>query len=347
MVKISVSDLRPGYDIVVVGFGSSAASFARYINDNLSILIIESRSIPRVKPCTGVIAKFAHSYLEENKMPKYVFEDPTLLDVEYLDWDNNLSKYAGKGYYNTDRHRFDSWMSEVALKKKNIHVIEKTVFEDFVNLDNKLLKVIIQNGENTYSIVSRYLIGCDGALSSVRRKIVKTDIPYYLPTKQMALNNGSIKHPLFIFDKDISDYYSWLVPKGDYVEIGAGVNLEESKKKFDLFLKKVKDKFGLEPVGEIQSAVVLRPRSMKDIFLGFNNVLICGEAAGLITPSGAEGISFALISGKFAAQSINDSFDSALREYEVKSKILKDRLKNKFEKSKILSVPDLRKKLFV
>ncbi|MEI7962093.1 MAG: hypothetical protein WCI04_07190 [archaeon] len=331
---------------MIIGLGAAAASFARYINSSTSVLIIESRAIPRDKPCSGILASLAHDYLRENGVPEYVFEEPRLLDVEYLDWDNNTSKFAKKSYYNTDRKKLDLWLSESALKKRNIHVVDNASFIDFIKVDPTLIKVIIQKDNELSSIIGRYLIGCDGALSTVRRKIIKTDIPYYLATKQMAKNNGLINSPKFIFDKEISDYYSWIIPKGDYIEVGAGVNLESPREKFNLFVSKVEKKYNLEVFGEIQSAVVLRPRNEKDIFLGKNNIFICGEAAGLITPSGAEGISFALLSGKYAAEALNEKFVDALSLYERKCEFLKNRLRPKFEKAKVISDPQLRKKLF-
>jgi geranylgeranyl diphosphate/geranylgeranyl-bacteriochlorophyllide a reductase len=346
MVKISFSGCKLGYDVIVVGMGAAAGAFTRYIDEKYSVLVVESMALPRNKPCTGVIVSAAHEFLKENKIVDSVFETPKLLDVTYVDWDNSIEQTSVKGAFNSNRKEFDEWLSKKALSSKNIHVLDRTKFVDFVKVDNSLSRIIIERDGKMLSIICKYLIGADGALSTTRRKMQKVDIPYYIAIKQFALNNGGIKQPLFIFDNSITDYYSWLVPKGRFVEVGVGAKLDNPRAKFELFLTKVHKKFGLVCSGEIQSAVVLRPRSIKDIFLGEGRVLLCGEAAALITPSGAEGISSALLSGKFAAEAINENFDNAIVSYKQKSKVIIKRIQSKFKKASLMGDPQKRKKLF-
>lgn len=346
MVLTILDDVRAGYDVVVIGLGSSGSSFARYISDSSSVLIIESKKLPRHKPCTGIVSNVVVDYLSENNVPEYVFEFPKYLDVKYVDYDNGLSKISKKGYLNTDRQKFDMWLSDVALKKENIHVVEGSNFVEFIKLDSNLIRVIFEKDNKLISVICRYLVACDGAISSVRKKIRPRDIEYYVAIKQMCRLKKKVEIPLFIFDKTITDYYNWVVPKSNYYEIGVGVSLENSRYKFESFIKKMDLEFGVNLIGRPESAIVLRPKSLRDIFLGVDNIFLCGEAAGLITPSGAEGISFALLSGKFAAQSINENQKNSFDRYSSKCSILLKRLEPKFLKSKIISDPQKRKKLF-
>jgi flavin-dependent dehydrogenase len=74
--------------------------------------------------------------------------------------------------------------------------------------------------------------------------------------------------------------------------------------------------------------------------------LLCGEAACLISPSSAEGISYAIRSAKYCADALNTSFKDALPEYKKNCKPLLERLLRKFEKSDMIKDKSKRKKLF-
>lgn len=56
-------------------------------------------------------------------------------------------------------------------------------------------------------------------------------------------------------------------------------------------------------------AFAVHVRSREDIALGAGCVMLVGEAAGLISPTSGEGISYALRSGSFCAKAIADSTD--------------------------------------
>ena len=106
---------------------------------------------------------------------------------------------------------------------------------------------------------------------------------------------------------------------------------------------------GIEGNGHVEAAMILRPDSLSEICLGSDNILLVGEAAGLISPSSAEGISYALRSGKLAAQAINQEYENnsqAFVEYKHKIKPLIDRLHLKFEKSEKIKKHSTRKKFF-
>jgi len=148
--------------------------------------------------------------------------------------------------------------------------------------------------------------------------------------------DSRLTEPFFIFDDEITDYYCWLIPKDDGVEIGAALSPYRARETFEKFKRKVSDKLGITGTGELQSAIILRPESAKDFILGKNSVFLCGEAAGLISPSSAEGISYALLSGKYCAEVFNSHKKNQLSLYKKKCKPILERLKNKIDKSKVL-----------
>ena len=47
------------------------------------------------------------------------------------------------------------------------------------------------------------------------------------------------EHAYFIYDDEITDFYSWVIPKGDAVEVGAALKPEHTRESFALFKQKV------------------------------------------------------------------------------------------------------------
>ena len=93
------------------------------------------------------------------------------------------------------------------------------------------------------------------------------------------------------------------------------------------------------------SALVLRPRSLDDVQLGRGRVLLCGEAAALISPSSAEGISYALWSGSACARAIRVAPDDALPSYQLLCVELLERLEQKIRKAGALRTAKSRRLL--
>lgn len=159
---------------------------------------------------------------------------------------------------------------------------------------------------------------------------VKTPPPYY----------GAM------FDRKVTDYYSWIIPKtigkgeklapGGYILLGSAIPAEKlternagknagkideknpgkpaGKKnasvgeRFEQLRKDMLSKgFEVSSPAKRQGALILRPRMFGSVFDGMGQVFLCGEAAGLISPSSSEGISFALSS----AEALADSFAKA------------------------------------
>jgi len=170
-------------------------------------------------------------------------------------------------------------------------------------------------------------------------------IDYYVAIQEV-ISGFNLDKAYFIFDDEITDFYGWLIPKTEGVEVGVAVSPVNPKEKYKLFKKKVEERFGIKGKGEINSAIVLRPKSVKDLFLGVDSIFICGEAAGLISPSSAEGISFALLSGKYCAQALNSDSKMPLYEYKKNCKGLLERLNLKFKKSEKIRNTKKRKEFF-
>ncbi len=339
--------LKSGYDVVVIGGGAAGCSFLNNLSEKYNALLVDHRKFPRVKACSGILVQNSKEYFTGQDLPKEVLAEPIELHLTYQDWNSEKENAVEKYFINTRRRKLDEWLFSKVTKKSNVVISEETKLLDFFHTkDKEFIVLMLENSHETRAIITKHLVACDGALSTIRRKLSNREIPYYVAIQEL-IPGFTLDRAYFIFDEEVTDFYGWLIPKDGAVEVGAAVSPVNSKQKFQLFKKKVEEKFGIKGEGEVNSAVVLRPSSERDIFLGTDSILVCGEAAGLISPSSAEGISFALISGKLCAETLNLGSKDPLKEYKKNCKGLLERLGTKFKKSKEISNSGKRKKLFL
>lgn len=109
-----------------------------------------------------------------------------------------------------------------------------------------------------------------------------------------------------IFDPETSDCCSWTISKDSFLIYGGAFPAKGCRDAFERQKKRLED-YGIcfgEPI-KTEACVVLRPKSPLDICAGKNSAFLVGEAAGLISPSSLEGISFAVNSAKYLAEALN------------------------------------------
>jgi len=346
MKRSNLDSIPLGFDVVVVGAGTAGCTVANNLKENMSVLLVDQKEFPRKKACSGILVSESIDFLRDDQLNNFLITT-NKLDIEYIDLDNNTKKLVKKGFFNSNRFLLDRYLFNKLELKENTYFLENArLIEYNYTQDKKHIVLLIESKGVIKPIITKYLIGCDGALSIVRKKIFKKEIPFYIGVQEIIKTSKQFDHAFFIFDSEITDFYSWIIPKPPYIEIGTLLDPFDSKDKYKKFKEKLSTKFGLNENGKIDSAIVLRPDSINDIFLGDKNVMLCGEAAGLISPSSAEGISYALRSGESCAKAINSKKENIYEEYANNCKELVERLKKKFEKSKIISDKTKRKKMF-
>src|SRR3989338_5273183 len=317
MKMLTLEETEPGYDVVIVGAGPAGCMAGYFLDKNLKVLVIDTKELPRNKPCGGLLVEESQFFLEKLVPPNCFYVSPKNLDVNYCDWSNNFEKNIKKGFLNIDRRKFDKWLFSL-LNRDNISIGTKIKLIDFSpTKDKNYLVLILESNGNIKPIITKYLVGADGALSKIREKVHGKEIRYYIAIQE-TMKGKEINSAYFIYDDEITDFYSWIIPKGSKIVIGSALRPYKAREKFYLFKKKVEKRFGVKNRGLLDSAIILRPNIESDIFLGKGNVLVAGEAAGLISPSSGEGISFALESGKLCAEAITENPKNPVLAYQHK-----------------------------
>ena len=158
-----------------------------------------------------------------------------------------------------------------------------------------------------------------------------------------------------MFDHRVTDYYSWTIPKmigkENYLLLGSAIPADRNVKDcFEILRADMTTRgFAVQNPVKTTGAVILRPRMWGSIYTGEGRILLCGEAAGLISPSSSEGISFALRSGEALAKAFAKASASSgeLRKlYEQKLKHLKFSIMLKSFKSPVMYKAPLRSLVF-
>lgn len=340
------------YDIAIIGAGPAGATLARLLSHQYKVIIIDKRDLNDIKPsniitkcCGGLLAPDAQEMIAcmGLGMPKDILVDPQLFAVRAIDLDNGLERFYQRFYFNMDRERFDRWLVSLipshVVQKFNCHV------KSFSSNDRGHQISYIENSQ-VWEITAKVLIGADGGSSMVRRHAFPHSmIPQYVSIQEWYEAPGFLPYFTAVFDRAITDYYSWIIPKDKYLLIGSALQPgPTSVVKFESFKNKLRNHgFTFERLIKREGAFIARPLSISNLQLGRENLALIGEAAGAISPSSAEGMSYALKSALGLAQSLEPGMEGFLPRYIQNMQRLKWNILLKNMKSPGMYHPTVRK----
>lgn len=323
------------YDIVVIGAGPAGCNLARLIQTDHSILLLDG-SFHHPKVCAGLLSPDAIRLLRRYKidLPKEILCDPQLDSVRVIDLHQNMYRHYPRAYVNVDRAAFDRFL--LTLVGTNVSILGARCLDISQHTEGYCLHLRGADGTECH-VTARCIVGADGASSLVRRTLFKeADIQKYVSIQQTFATEGLNPYYSCIFDPATSDSCSWIFFKGDrlvfggaFVPRGCRAAFEEQKRR--LVTSGMVDMNAFDTPISTEACLVSRPRFAKGIFLGNETAFLIGEAAGFISPSSFEGISYALSSGEALAKAINSarSLCEVIRHYRRQTRSL--RLKVKFK----------------
>lgn len=301
-------------DVLILGSGPAGATCARLLGQttSLKVALIDARSFDlddkAKKSCGGLLSSHAQHELKKQGLilPDHIKVEPQLRMVSTYDFINGLHRFYPRSYINMDRSLFERWLIDLIPKRVDIHFQTRVTCIEKIPEGFRL--TLLHHQEKTI-LEGKILVGADGADSMVRRELC-SDRPF--PLRYVSIQHrysSKSTHDAYygFFDERITDYYSWALQKKDELLVGSALRIDGLvHEKFDKLIRSVKAKTDLDfskPTC-VEGAIILRPLSLKQLCFVQGKTAFIGEASGCISPTSAEGFSYALKSGRLLAQSL-------------------------------------------
>lgn len=291
------------YDVVVVGGGPSGATAAQDLAQSGHKVALLDRE-GRIKPCGGAV-------------PPRLVTDFNIPDSEIVARINTARMISPtkrqvdipieNGYVGmVDREFFDAFLRERAAKAGAEYIVGTFTA---IERDDKGTHVVYRDkaSSETKRLTTKLIIGADGARSNVARAEVPggDTIPYVIAYHEIIeapepTPGYDPKRCDVIYDGAISpDFYGWVFPHGKSASVGMGTGLD------GVDLKKATAELrvasGLENCKTIRREGAPIPLKPLDKWDNGRDVLLAGDAAGVVAPSSGEGIYYAMVGGQVAA----------------------------------------------
>jgi geranylgeranyl diphosphate/geranylgeranyl-bacteriochlorophyllide a reductase len=306
------------FDVVVVGGGPSGATVANDLAARGHTVMLLDKA-GRIKPCGGAIPpRLVRDFdIPESllcaKITSARMISPTGAEVDMP---------IGKGYVGmVDRDVFDEFLRNRAAENG---AARRTGTFTSLERDGGGAPLVTYRGKDgrETTVRARVVVGADGAKSAVGRQAIpgagktKFVFAYHEIVKAPAEGSNSYDKSRcdVYYDGSMSpDFYSWVFPHGSTMSIGNGsANKGFSLRNAVADLRQRTGTAELETIRHEGAPIPLKPLRKWD---NGRDVILVGDAAGVVAPASGEGIYYAMACGRFASEAVEKTLAAADGKY--------------------------------
>lgn len=301
------------FDAVVVGGGPSGATAA---NDlalaGHKVLLLDRAG--RIKPCGGAVPP---RLLKDFEVPLDQLCARATSARMIAPSHKAVDMPVGDGFVGlVDREVFDEWLRVRAVSNGATRI--DGTFEDLERDPDGTAVIAYRpkgqaRGSEPVRIRAKVVLGCDGGNSGVARAALPANekVPFVSayheviespPEGFRGFEGGRCD---IYYQGNLSpDFYAWIFPHGDKTSVGVG----SAVKGFAMrdAVARLREQTGLDAFKTIRvegAPIPLKPRKRWD---NGKDVIVAGDAAGVVAPASGEGIYYAMTAGRLAAESAGD-----------------------------------------
>jgi menaquinone-9 beta-reductase len=312
-------------DVLVVGGGPAGSTLAYHLAmAGVKVMVVEAEKFPRDKVCGDGVSSISVAELERlgiTALPSFTSTNEVHRVGLFLEEDFvtiNLAKTPKSPYHAriVPRILLDNWMYEAASRNgasylENTRLTHFTVHDGYVRAE-------VKQGSREHTLKAKMIVGADGSSSTVSRIIhgKKPDNAFRLLGLRAYYHGieGPADQVDVYFSKDNFPGIYWTFPVGTQ---GANVGLamvaktipDQTSHAKDLLLNHIehnphmRNRIGN---GKLEGRVMGWPLTFynRQSKLAGERWLLVGDAAGLINPLSGDGIQYAILSGRWAAEAI-------------------------------------------
>jgi geranylgeranyl reductase len=297
------------FDVFVVGGGPAGATAAHELaRSGLRVVLLDRAG--RIKPCGGAIPP---RLMRDFAIPESLLVAHATSARIVAPSERAVDMPIEGGFVGmVDREVFDEWLRARAAQTG---ADRRTGLFDRIERDADGTAAVIYRASDgeMVRIRARAVIGADGATSQVARQTIRNGgkprnvFAYHEVIRAPAAGEGGFdgaRCDIYYQQRLSPDFYAWIFPHGETASVGVG----SARKGFPLrgAVRDLRALSGLASCETIRSEgapIPLRPLKKWD---NGRDVVLAGDAAGVVAPASGEGIYYAMSGGRLAADAVRE-----------------------------------------